>query len=93
MRLRVRACVASFLFRPYPHESSLRSGADDRGLPAATGDGSGEEVLFVAAGVVYSSIEAALVAGLAPTILADSTVFHFDGRCVTKSLASHVADI
>lgn len=63
-----------------PRTRAAKLGSDERTLPAATGDGSGEEVLFVAAGVVYSSIEAALVAGLAPTILADSTVFHFDGR-------------
>lgn len=63
-----------------PRTRAVKPGSDERGLLATTGDGSGEEVLFVAAGVVYSSIEAALVAGLAPTILADSTVFHFDGR-------------
>lgn len=63
-----------------PRTRAAKPGSDERSLPAATGDGSGEEVLFVAAGVVYSSVEAAIVAGLAPTILADSTIFHFDGR-------------
>jgi hypothetical protein len=63
-----------------PRTRAAKPGSDERSIAAATGDGSGEEVLFVAAGVVYSSVEAALVAGLAPTILADSSIFHFDGR-------------
>ena len=62
-----------------PRTRASKLGSAERGIAAATGDGSGEEVLFVAAGVVYSSVEAALVAGLAPTILADSSIFHFDG--------------
>ena len=35
------------------------------------------------AGVVYSSVETALVAGVAPTVLADSATFGFDTRHCT----------